>query len=138
MADEPRAPGGPPERGPFEPTVYVPPPKEETGAAFGSDPGRTEPLVTEGMKARRRHEERLRREEFLTQLQREEKSLESWGRIRSIALKFGLVLSLVLIYARIQMRYPDNRWPLELVWGLIVVGVFGGFFWAIWFMNKAE
>jgi len=138
MADEPKAPGGPAERGLFEPTVYIPPPKEETRAAFRSEPARTEPFVTEGMKARKRHEERVRREESLAQLQREEKSLESWARIRSVALKLGVALSLVLVYMRIQMRYPDNRWPLELVWGLIVVGVFGGFFWAIWYMNKAE
>ncbi len=138
MADEPKAPGSPSERGPFEPTVYVPPPKEETGAPFRSEPAPTEPLVTEGMKARRRHEERLRREESLVQLEREERFTENWGRIRSLALKFGLVLSLALVYARIQMRYPDNRWPLELVWAMIVVGVFGGFFWALWYMNKTE
>lgn len=138
MADEPRVPAGPAERGPFEPTVYVPPPKEETGGPFGAEPSPTEPFVTEGMKARKRHEERVRREESLAQLEREEKFHENWVRIRNLALKIGLALSLVLIYARIQMRYPDNRWPLELVWGLIVVGVFGGFFWAIWYMNKSE
>lgn len=138
MAEEPKAPGSPAERGPFEPKVYVPPPKGGMRAAVGSEPGRSEPLVTEGMKARKRHEERVRREENLAQLEREEKSLETRARIRSVGLKLGLALGLVLLYLQIQNKYPDNRWPLELVWGLIVVGVFGGFFWAIWYMNKAD
>jgi hypothetical protein len=138
MADEPKAPGSQADRGLFEPKVYVPPPKEGTRAAFGSETASTEPLVTEGMKARKRHEERARREENLAQLEREEKSLEIWAQIRSVSLKLGLALGLVLLYLQIQNKYPDNRWPLELVWGLIVVGVFGGFFWSIWYMNKAD
>lgn len=138
MADEPKARGGPPERGPFESTVYVPPPKEEAGAPFRTDTGRTEPLVTEGMKARRRHEERVRREEFLAQLQREEKFAEGWTRFRNVVLKVGLALILVLAYMRIQMKYPDNRWPLELVWALIVVGVFGVFGTTLWYLNRGD
>ncbi len=138
MADEPRAPGEPAERGPFEPTVYVPPPKEETGAPFRSEPSPKEPFVTEGMKARRRHEERLRREEFLAQLQREEKFVEGWARFRNLVLRVGLVLILVLVYMRIQMTYPDNRWPLELVWALIVVGVFGVFGTTLWYLNRGD
>ena len=36
MADEPKVRGGSGVRGPFAPTVYVPPPKEEAGAAMAA------------------------------------------------------------------------------------------------------
>ncbi len=138
MAHVPKTPSGSGERGPFEPSVYVPPPKEETGAPFPTEPPRPEPLVTEGMTARRRHEERRRREELHEQLRRDEKFLESWGRIRSLALKLGIAAVLVLAYSRAQIAYPDNRWPLELVWALIVVGVFGVFGTTIWYVNRGD
>lgn len=138
MADEPKSPAGPRERGPFEPTVYVPPPREEAGAPFRVPPAVKEPFVTEGMKARRRDEERRRREELLGQLAREEKSVEIWGQIRRLGLKLGLAILLILVYGRIQVAYPDNRWPLEMVWVFIVVGVFGVFGTTLWYLNRGD
>jgi hypothetical protein len=126
------------EPGPFEPTVYVPPMKEEAGAPFRREPEKKEPFVTEGMKARRRDEERRRREELLEQLAREEKLVEGWGKFRSVVLKVGLGILLILVYGRIQVAYPDNRWPLELVWVLIVVGVFGVFGTTLWYLNRGD
>lgn len=138
MADEPKTAGGPHERGPFEPTVYVPPPKDEAGAPFRSEPEKKEPFLTEGMKARRRDEERRRREELHVQIAREEKFVEGWGKFRSFVLKAGLAILLILAYWRIQVAYPDNRWPLALVWVMIVVGVFGVFGATIWYLNRGD
>ena len=144
MPDESKAGKAPRELGPFEPTVWVPPPKVEVDAPFPAEPEKTEaaetkePFVTEGMKARRRDEERRRKEELLLQLQREEKRAEGWQRIRGWALKVGLAAVLVLAYGRIQAAYPDNRWPLELVWALIVVGVFGVFCSVLWYLNRGD
>ncbi|MFI5182634.1 MAG: hypothetical protein ACHQPI_14725 [Thermoanaerobaculia bacterium] len=138
MADDPKAPVGPRELGPFEPTVYVPPPKEEAGAPFRAAPAKKEPFVTEGMKARRREEEKRRREEVLVQLAREEKLVEGWGKFRRLVLTFGLAILLILVYGRIQVAYPDNRWPLEMVWALIVFGVFGVFGTTLWYLNRGD
>ena len=133
MADEPRARGGSGVRGPFTPTVYVPPPKEEAGAPFAP-----EPVVTEGMKARRREMTKRRREKALAELEREESRNETWQRVRNLILKIAVAAFVVLGYWRLQVRYPDNRWPLELVWVLMVVGLFGAFGWTLWYLNKAD
>ncbi len=133
MADEPRAPGGPLARGPFTPRVYVPPPKEEVGAPFPA-----EPIVTEGMKARRREIGRRRREKALAQLEREEERTATWEQVRSVLLKLALVVVVLVGYWRLQARYPDNRWPLELVWAMMVVGLFGAFGWTLWYLNRGD
>jgi hypothetical protein len=111
----------------------VPPPKEEAGAPF-----RAEPVMTEGMKARRREMERRRREKALRQLEREEVLAARWERVRGLVLKLLFAVLAVLVYWRLQTRYPDNRWPLELVWGLMVIGVFGGLGWTLWYMNRGD
>jgi hypothetical protein len=133
MPEEPKAPGRPAARGPFAPSVYVPPPKEEAGAPFTK-----EPVVTEGMKARRREMERRRREKALAELEKEEARSDNWLRARGVLLKVAAAGVLVLGYWRLQVRYPDNRWPLELVWALMVVGLFGAFGWTLWYLNKAD
>jgi len=133
MADQPKAPGGSPARGPFTPTVYVPPPRPESGAPF-----QAAPVVTEGMKARRREMERRRREKALRQLEREEELTVRWERVRGLVLKLLLAVLAVILYSRFQTRYPDNRWPLELVWALMVVGVFGALGWTLWYLNRAD
>ena len=133
MADEPRARGGSGVRGPFAPTVYVPPPKEEAGAPFAP-----EPVVTEGMKARRREMARRRREKALAELENDEVRSETWLRARNVLLKLGVAALVVLGYLRLQAQYPDNRWPLELVWAMMVVGLFGAFGWTLWYLNKPD
>lgn len=133
MPEEPKVPGRPAARGPFTPTVYVPPPKEEAGAPFAP-----EPVVTEGMKARRREMEKRRREKALSDLEQEEARSESWLRARGVLLRLAVAVLVIAGYWRLQVRYPDNRWPLELVWALMVVGLFGAFGWTLWYLNKAD
>ena len=132
MADEPRARGGSGVRGPFAPTVYVPPPKEEAGAPFAP-----EPVVTEGMKARRREMERRRREKALDQLQQEEEAMESWTRVRRFALALFLVLGALAVYWHIQSEY-GNKWPLGYVWAVLSVTLIGTLGWMVWYLNRAE
>ncbi len=133
MADQPRTPSGSKARGPFAPSVYVPPARKEPGAPFTA-----EPFVTEGMKARRRDVEKRRREKALRQLEREEELSVRWERVRGLLLKLLFVALAVVVYWRFQLRYPDNRWPLELVWGLMVVGVFGALGWMVWYLNRGD
>jgi hypothetical protein len=133
MPDEPKARGGPEARGPFTPRVYVPPPKEEAGAPFTA-----EPVVTEGMKARRREMSKRRREKALAELEKEETRSETWQRARNVLLKVAVAALVVLGYWRLQVQYPDDRWPLELVWVMMVVGLFGAFGWTLWYLNKAD
>jgi len=132
MADEPKPSTGPRALGPFEPKVYVPPPKEEAAAA------RAEPVLTEGMKARRRRTEKRRREESARRLSAEEESAARWGRTRSVLLRLLLVFVLVFGYWRLQVQYPDNRWPLELVWAFMVVGLVGTLGWTLWYLNRGD
>jgi hypothetical protein len=132
MADEPKPSTGPRALGPFEPKVYVPPPKEGAAAA------RTEPVLTEGMKARRRQTEKRRREESVKKSEAEEESAAGWERARSILLRLLVVFALVFAYWRLQVQYPDNRWPLELVWAFMVVGLAGTLGWTLWYLNKGD
>jgi NADH:ubiquinone oxidoreductase subunit 4 (subunit M) len=90
------------------------------------------------MKARRREMERRRREKALAQLEREEVLTVRWLRIRGLVLKLLLAVLAVILYWQFQSRYPDNRWPLELVWGMMVVGVFGALGWTLWYLNRGD
>ena len=132
MADDPKPAAGAP-RGPFAPRIWTPPKPEPAEKAV-----REGPLVTEGMKARRREMTKRRREKALAELEREESRNETWQRARNLILKIAVAAFVVLGYWRLQVRYPDNRWPLELVWALMVVGLFGAFGWTLWYLNKAD
>jgi len=130
MADDPKPAGTP--KGPFAPRVWTPPkPAPEEKA------GRDAPLVTEGMKARRREMDRRRREKALDQLQQEEESMESWTRVRRFAFRFFFVVVLVAVYARLQLQYQD-KWPLGVVWAAMAFVLLGGLGWMVWYINKTE
>jgi hypothetical protein len=131
MADDPRPPAGGP-KGPFAPRVWTPPKAapEEKGS-------RDAPLVTEGMKARRREMERRRREKALEQLQQEEEAMESWTRVKRFAVRFFFVVVLMAVYARLQFQYQD-RWPLGVVWAAMSFVLLGGLGWMVWYINKTE
>jgi di/tricarboxylate transporter len=131
MADDPNPPGGRP-KGPFAPRVWTPPKADPAERA-----PREGPLVTEGMKARRREMERRRREKALEQLQQEEEAMESWARARRFALAFFLVLAAVAAYWRIQEQY-GNRWPLGYVWAAMSIALLGTLGWMVWYLNKTE
>ncbi len=131
MAEDPKPMAGGP-RGPFAPRVWSPPktaPEEKTG--------REGPLVTEGMKARRREMDRRRREKALEQLQQEEDAMESWTQVRRFALALFFVLVVATAYWRIQNQY-GNRWPLGFVWAAMSFALLGTLGWMVWYMNKAE
>ncbi len=132
MADETRPLSGPRALGPFEPKVYVRPPKE------ASAPSRVDPSLTEGMKARRRELEKRRRATTLKRLQAEEESAAGWERARSLFWKLLFASAVVFGYWRLQIEHPDNRWPLELVWVFMVVGLLGGLGWTVWYMNRGD
>jgi hypothetical protein len=131
MAEESKPAAGAP-RGPFAPRVWTPPKAEpeEKGAREG-------PLVTEGMKARRREMDRRRREKALEQLQQEEDAMESWTRVRRFSLALFLVLAVLAVYWRIQSEY-GNRWPLGYVWAVMCAGLLEILGWIVWYLNKAE
>lgn len=131
MADDPKPAAGSP-RGPFAPRVWTPPKAEPE-----EKEARDAPLVTEGMKARRREMDRRRREKALEQLQQEEDAMESWTRVRRVALALFLVIGALAVYWRIQNEY-GNRWPLGYVWAVMSVGLLGILGWMVWYLNKAE
>ncbi len=126
MADEPRP------LGPFAPSVDRPP------ARATEEKTRPEPILTEGMKARQKALEKRRRQETAKRLAEEEAAASSWERTRSLLLKVLFVAAVVFGYWRIQVEYPDNRWPLELVWAFMVVGLLGGLGWTVWYMNRGD
>jgi len=95
------------------------------------------PLVTEGMKARKREMDRRRREKALTHLREEEEALGSWTRVRRFALRFFFVLVVVAVYARLQFQYQD-RWPLGYVWAAMAFVLLFGLGWMVWYINKAD
>jgi hypothetical protein len=130
MADDPKPAAGAP-RGPFAPRVWTPP------KADAEEKPREGPLVTEGMKARRREMDRRRRENALEQLQQEEDAMESWTHVRRFALALFFVLVVATAYWRIQDQY-GNRWPLGFVWAAMSLALLGTLGWMVWYMNKAE
>ncbi len=132
MADQPRPSSGPHPLGPFAPSVYKAP------ARAAEEKTRPEPILTEGMKARQRALEKRRRQETAKRLADEEEAAASWERTRSVLLKFLFVAVVVFGYWRLQVEYPDNRWPLEMVWAFMVVGLLGGLGWTVWYMNRAD
>jgi len=131
MSDDPKAPERGP-RGPFAPRVWTPPSKVKPAAPAGEGP-----LVTEGMKARKREMDRRRREKALTHLREEEEALGSWTRVRRFALRFFFVLVVVAVYARLQFQYQD-RWPLGYVWAAMAFVLLFGLGWMVWYINKAD
>jgi hypothetical protein len=131
MADDPKPPAGAP-KGPFAPRVWTPPKPEPAEKA-----AREGPLVTEGMKARRREMDRRRREKALEQLEQEEAAMESWTRVRRFALALILVIGALAVYWRIQEQY-GNKWPLGYVWAVMSVLLVGTLCWMVWYLNKAE
>ena len=141
MADEPKTPTGgltpaggvrPVQRivGPVAPPVYTAGAKP--GAAqIASD---TEPLVTEGMKARQRAIEKKRRVVATLRAVEEEEAAERWGRGRVWIFRFVGILIALGVYAKMQMSYGD-RWPLLAVW--IFLGVLLGVLvsWMLWYLD---
>ncbi len=132
MAEPQRPSSGPRALGPFAPSVYRPP------SPVAEETTRPEPIRTEGMKARQRALEKRRRQETAKRLADEEEAAASWERTRSVLLKFLIVAAVVLGYWRLQVEYPDNRWPLEMVWAFMVVGLLGGLGWTVWYINRGD
>lgn len=143
MPDEQKPPAGPPRPGavrtgprvvgPIAPPVYTPGAKHGP-VRIASD---AEPLVTEGMKARRRHIEKKRRVVELLRQVEEEETDERWRRGRAWILRFVGVLVAVGVYLKMQSLYGD-RWPMLAVWIFLAVLLGVSLTWLIWFLDYSD
>jgi hypothetical protein len=141
MAEEPKPPGAttraggvwPARRivGPVAPPVYTAGAK--TGAARIASEG-AEPLVTEGMKARRRDLEKKRRVVASLRQVAEEEASERWQRGRAWIFWFVGVLVALGVYAKIQSMYGD-RWPMLAVWIFLTVMLGVAVTWLVWYLD---
>jgi hypothetical protein len=144
MAEDPKAPGPPIPAGgtrpvprivgPVAPPVYTAGAK--TGAARIVSEG-TEPLVTEGMKARRRDIEKKRRVIASLRLVEEEEASQRWRRARTWIFRLVGVLVALGVYAKIQSMYGD-RWPMLAVWLFLAVILGVAVSWLLWYLDYSD
>src|SRR5271169_474474 len=127
MAEEPKTPDAPTPAGGVRPTPRivgpVAPPVYTAGAKAGAariaSEG-AEPLVTEGMKARRRDVEKKRRVVALLRSVEQEEVSERWRRGRAWILRLVGILVAIGVYLKMQAMYKD-RWPMLAVWIFLTV-----------------
>ncbi len=103
------------------------------GAARIASEG-AEPLVTEGMKARRRDLEKKRRVVASLRQVAEEEASERWQRGRAWIFWFVGVLVALGVYAKIQSIYGD-RWPMLAVWIFLTVMLGVAVTWLVWYLD---
>ena len=144
MAEDPKAPGAPTPAGGVKPTTRifgpVAPPVYTAGAKLGAariaSEG-TEPLVTEGMKARQRDLQKKRRViALLRQVEQEEVS-ERWRRGRAWIFRLVGVLVALGVYAKIQSMYGD-MWPMLAVWVFLTVMLGVAVTWLLWYLDYSD
>ena len=144
MAEDPKTPGAPTPTGGVRPTTRiigpVAPPVYTAGAKLGaariaSEGG--EPLVTEGMKARRRNLEKKRRVVATLRQVEEEEAAERWGRVRTWILRFVGVIVALGVYLKIQSMY-GNRWPMLAVWIFLAVILGVAVSWLLWYLDYSD
>jgi hypothetical protein len=119
--------------GPVAPPVYTPGAKPGPSRAVSDE----KPLVTEGMKARRRHIEKKRRVVELLRQVEEEETDERWRRGRAWILRFVGILVALGVYAKIQSMYGD-RWPMLAVWIFLAVLLGVSVTWLLWYMDYSD
>jgi len=144
MAEEPKTPGSPTPAagtrpvprviGPVAPPVYTAGAK--AGAARIASEG-AEPLVTEGMKARRRDIEKKRRVVASLRQVEVEAASERWRRVRAWILRSVGILVAVGVYAKIQSMY-GNRWPMLAVWIFLAVMLGVTVTWLLWYLDYSD
>jgi hypothetical protein len=121
--------------GPIAPPVYTPGAKsgffKRTAAPV------SEPLVTEGMKARQREIDKKRRViKMLRQVENEEAE-DRWRRARGRIYGVVAILVALGLYWRIQSVYGD-RWPLLTVWVFLGTMLVTALFWLFWFLDYSD
>jgi hypothetical protein len=121
--------------GPIAPAVYTA--GQKTGAYKPVAAPLTEPVMTEGMKARQRELEKKRRLlATLKQVEVEEQE-DRWRRYRGWIFRFVAVLVALGIYWKIQSTY-GNRWPLWTVWIFLGTLLVTALFWLFWYLDYSD
>lgn len=120
--------------GPIAPAIYTP------GAKTGSyrPPAEvSEPLVTEGMKARQRELDKKRRAIAMLRQVEDEETEDRWRRYRVWIYRAVAVLVAVGIYLKIQSMY-GNKWPLLAVWIFLGTLLLTALFWLFWYLDYSD
>jgi hypothetical protein len=144
MAEDPKTPGAPTPTGGVRPTTRIIGPVAPPVYTAGAKPGAvriasegTEPLVTEGMKARQRDLQKKRRViALLRQVEQEEVS-ERWRRGRAWIFRLVGVLVALGVYAKIQSMYGD-KWPMLAVWIFLTTILGVAVSWLIWYLDYGD
>jgi hypothetical protein len=144
MAEEPKPTGAPTPTGGVRPTTRIIGPVAPPVYTAGAKPGAariasegTEPLVTEGMKARRRDIERKRRVVASLRQVEEEEASERWRRVRTWIFRLVGVLVALGVYLKIQSMYHD-RWPMMAVWIFLAVSLGVAVSWLLWYLDYSD
>ena len=144
MAEDPKTTGVPTPAGGTRPTTRIIGPVAPPVYTAGAKPGAariasegTEPLVTEGMKARRRDIEKKRRVVALLRSVEQEEVSERWRRGRTWILRFVGILVAVGVYLKIQSMYGD-RWPMLAVWIFLTVMLGVSVTWLLWYLDYSD
>ena len=144
MAEDPKPPNPAPGTGPrpaarvvgpVAPAVYTP--GQKSGIFKATAAPLSEPLVTEGMKARQREIEKKRRAVAMLRQVEAEEAEDNWRRYRRWIFVFVGVLAAAGVYWKLQDTYHD-RWPLLAVWLVLGSLVLAALFWLIWFLDYSD
>lgn len=120
--------------GPIAPAIYTP------GAKTGSyrPPAEAnEPLVTEGMKARRREVDKKRRAAAMLQQVENEETEDRWRRMRRWIYGLVAILAVGAMYWKMQLTYHD-KWPLLAVWIFLGTSILAALSWLFWFLDYSD
>src|SRR5271169_4667365 len=144
MAEEPKTPDAPTPPGGTRPVARIVGPVAPPVYTAGAKPGAAriasdgaEPLVTEGMKARRRDIEKKRRVVASLRQVEEEESSERWRRARTWIFRSVGILVALGVYLKIQSMYSD-RWPMLAVWVFLTVMLGVAVTWLLWYLDHSD
>ncbi len=121
--------------GPIAPAVYTP--GQKSGIYKPVAAPLTEPVVTEGMKARQREIEKKRRAVAMLKQVEAEEAEDKWRRYRAWIYVAIAALVLAGVYWKLQNTYND-RWPLLAVWVFLGGCVIGALSWLLWYIDWSD
>ena len=121
--------------GPIAPAVYKP--GQKSGIYKPTAAPLSEPLETEGMKARKRDLERKRRVVAMLRQVENEEAEDTWRRRRGWIFRFVGILVVLGVYWKIQSTYGD-RWPLWTVWIFLGTMLLTALFWLFWYLDYSD
>lgn len=146
MPDPPKKPTKPASTQPFpavpdprdltKPTVIVPPPARSK-SLWENLREIKQPLVTDGMKARRREVEKKKRAAAAEKLRLDAERRIKWERNQKWVLSLLVIGLAGYGYWQIQAVHGD-KWPLLTVWLLVCIVLIAGFGWALWYIDSGE